>query len=351
MKRTTTLIIALFVASMVLAQNTNFRLVIHGGAGTMSRTSLTPEMEKAYHERLEEALKAGYEVLSAGGSSIDAVIKAITIMEDEPMFNAGKGGVFTNDGRVELDASIMDGKTLKAGAVAGVTTIKNPITAAYTVMTNTRHVMLSGSGADAFAATQGLEIVDPSYFKTERRWQQLLRARELDAIQLDHDDGPSGMLDERFMEIMKDPFLNDIKFGTVGAVALDKDGNIAAGTSTGGLTNKRFGRIGDAPIIGAGTYANNEAVAVSATGIGELFIRTAAAYQIYARMKFGGETMNDAIQNTLNEIVAIDGYGGVIAIDKNGEYTAGMTPGSGMYRGSIGSDGKLRTAIFADETF
>jgi len=350
MKRTTTLIIALLVASMAFSQNTNFRLVIHGGAGTMSRGNLDPETEKAYHNRLEEALKAGYNILAAGGTSIDAVVKAINIMEDEPMFNAGRGGVFTNDGRVELDASIMDGKTLKAGAVAGVTTIKNPINAAHAVMTKSRHVMLAGVGAETFAAAQGLEIVDPSYFRTDLRWQQLLRARERDAIELDH-DGPSGMLDHRFMEDLKDPFMNDVKYGTVGAVALDKHGNIAAGTSTGGLTNKRYGRIGDAPIIGAGTYANNEAVAVSATGIGEMFIRTAAAFQIYARMRFGGETMTNAIQNTLNEIMAIDGYGGVIAIDKNGNYTAGVTPGSGMYRGVIGPDGKPRTAIFADETF
>jgi len=350
MKRTTILIIALFVASMALAQNTNFRLVIHGGAGTISRSNVTPEIEKAYHDRLEEALKAGYDVLAAGGSSIDAVIKAIKVMEDEPMFNAGRGGVFTNDGRIELDASIMDGKTLMAGAVAGVTNVKNPITAAHAVMTKSRHVMLSGVGAETFSAAQGLEIVDPSYFRTEHRWQQLLRARERDVIQLDH-DGPTGMLDDRFMEDLKDPFMHDVKFGTVGAVALDKHGNIAAGTSTGGMTNKRYGRIGDAPIIGAGTYANNETVAVSATGTGEMFIRTAAAYQIFARMKFNNETMINAVQNTLHEIAEIGGSGGVITIDKNGNYTGMMTPRSGMYRGTVGPDGKFHTAIFADETF
>jgi beta-aspartyl-peptidase (threonine type) len=304
MKHLTTFIIALLVTSFTMAQNANFRLVIHGGAGTISRNNVNPEIEKEYRDRLKEALQAGYDVLAAGGSSTEAVIKAIIVMEDCPLFNAGKGAVFTNDGRNELDASIMEGKTLKAGAVAGVTTIKNPITAAYAVMTKSRHVLLSGTGAETFAKAQGLEIVDPSYFKTERRWQQLERARERDVIRLDHDG------ESKETSMVPDPFINDVKFGTVGAVALDKDGNLAAGTSTGGLTNKRFGRIGDAPIIGAGTYANNETVAVSATGTGEMFIRTAAAYQIFARMKFKGESMKDAVQNTLYEIMAIDGDGG-----------------------------------------
>jgi beta-aspartyl-peptidase (threonine type) len=345
MKHLTTFIVALFVASAVMAQNANFRLVIHGGAGTISRNNLDPEIEKAYRDRLKEALQAGYNVLAAGGSSTEAVIKAINVLEDCPLFNAGKGAVFTNDGRNELDASIMEGKTLKAGAVAGVTTIKNPINAAYAVMAKSRHVMLSGAGAETFAEAQGLEIVDPSYFKTEQRWRQLERAKERDAIQLDHDG------ESKETSMVTDPFMNDTKYGTVGAVALDKDGNLAAGTSTGGMTNKRFGRIGDAPIIGAGTYANNETVAVSATGTGEMFIRTAAAYQISARMKFKGESMEEAVQNTLNEIVEIDGSGGVIVIDKNGNYMGGITIGSGMYRGTIGPDGKPHTAIFSDDTF
>lgn len=345
MKHLTTFITALLLTGSAMTQTNNFRLVVHGGAGMMSRNNLTPEVEKAYHDRLQEALKAGYDVLAAGGSSTNAVIAAIVVLEDCPLFNAGKGAVFTNDGRNELDASIMEGQTLKAGAVAGVTTIKNPIIAAYTVMTKTPHVMLAGVGADTWAKTQGLEIVDPSYFRTEQRWRQLERAKERDVIDLEHDDN------SKEQGMLHDPLLKDIKYGTVGAVALDKHGNLAAGTSTGGMTNKRFGRIGDAPIIGAGTYADNETVAVSATGTGEMFIRTAAAYQISARMKFGGESMENATQHTLNEIMKIGGYGGVIVIDKNGNYHAGMTTGGGMYRGTIGPDGKPHTAIFGDDKF
>ena len=251
---------------MAKAETSPIRLVIHGGAGTLTRARLKKEREQAYTQVLEQSLTAGHAVLAAGGSSIDAVIAAIVVMEDSPLFNAGKGAVFSNAGRIELDASIMDGSTLMAGSVAGVTTIRNPIRAAHAVMTQSEHVMLIGQGADAFAAEKGLEIVDPSYFYTQFRWDQLQKAIAQERLLRDHDalsDKPDAA------EKM------DEKRGTVGAVALDRHGNLAAGTSTGGITNKRFGRVGDSPIIGAGTYADNRSVAVSATGSGEIFIRPA----------------------------------------------------------------------------
>ena len=251
---------------MAKAETSPIRLVIHGGAGTLTRARLKKEREQAYTQVLEQSLTAGHAVLAAGGSSIDAVIAAIVVMEDSPLFNAGKGAVFSHAGRIELDASIMDGSTLMAGSVAGVTAIRNPIRAAHAVMTQSEHAMLIGQGADAFAAEKGLEIVDPSYFYTQFRWDQLQKAIAQERLLRDHDtfsDKPDAA------EKM------DQKRGTVGAVALDRHGNLAAGTSTGGITNKRFGRVGDSPIIGAGTYADNRSVAVSATGSGEMFIRAA----------------------------------------------------------------------------
>ncbi|HET8798032.1 MAG TPA: isoaspartyl peptidase/L-asparaginase, partial [Thermoanaerobaculia bacterium] len=237
-----------------------FMLVVHGGAGTITRASMTPELEKQYRETLEQALRAGHAILAKGGSALDAVEATIRVLEDSPLFNAGKGAVFTHEGRNELDASIMDGKTKAAGSVAGVTIIRNPITAARAVMEKSEHVMMVGRGAELFATKMGIEIVDPSYFWTERRWKSL--QKELQKEQQNH-AGPHAEL----------AWGDEKKFGTVGAVALDRAGNLAAGTSTGGMTNKQFGRVGDAPIIGAGTYAENETCAVSATGHGEFFIR------------------------------------------------------------------------------
>jgi len=327
------------------AQNTaSIRLVIHGGAGTILRENMTPEKEAQYRETLTQALIAGYEVLNNGGTSLEATMRAVNVMEDSPLFNAGKGAVFTNEGRNEMDASIMDGKTLEAGAVAGVTNIKNPINAAYAVMTQTKHVLLAGAGAEQFAESAGIEIVDPSYFWTEFRWEQLQKALEQDKVQLDHDGAskPTAHLQ------INDPYFYDEKYGTVGAVALDQYGNLAAATSTGGMTNKRYGRVGDSPIIGAGTYANNASVAVSATGSGEKFIRTSAAYQIAARVTYRGESLDEAGKATLDEIAALDGSGGFIILNAKGEYATPFNS-KGMYRGTIGADGKPEVAIYGDE--
>jgi len=294
-------------------------IVIHGGAGTIDPANLSPEEEREYRATLGAALDAGYAVLDAGGPALDAVEAAIVIMEDSPLFNAGKGAVFTHEGVNELDASVMDGKTGQAGAVAGVRTVKNPIRAARAVMQRSAHVMLSGEGADAFARTQGLDTVPGDYFRTERRWKQLEKARQADTVELDHG--------------------NADKFGTVGAVAIDQHGHLAAGTSTGGMTNKRWGRIGDSPVIGAGTYADDASCAVSATGHGEFFIREAAAHSVCARMEFGGAELQEAAHAVVFEqLDAIGGKGGVIAVDRTGAMAAPFnTPG--MYRGHRFSDG------------
>jgi len=315
----------------------SIRLAVHGGAGAISRSKLTPEREQAYRQTLTESLAAGYAVLKAGGSSVDAVIAAIVVMEDSPLFNAGKGAVFTHAGRNELDASIMDGATRMAGAVAAVTTIRNPIRAAHAVMTKSVHVMLIGQGAEAFAAEQGLEIVDPAYFYTQRRWDQLQKAIAKDRIMLDHDNDSGTPLPDE-----------DQKRGTVGAVALDRSGNLAAGTSTGGLTNKRYGRVGDSPIIGAGTYADNRSVAVSATGTGEMFIRTAAAFNTATQVRLLNMPIVEAADNTLAEIAAIGGDGGLIVLDTQGNYGMRFNT-KGMYCGTIGSDGTAWTGIFPEE--
>lgn len=316
--------------------HSTIRLIIHGGAGTISRHRLTPEREQAYRQVLEQSLIAGHAVLKAGGSSIDAVIAAIVVMEDSPLFNAGKGAVFSHAGRNELDASIMAGTTRMAGAVAAVTTIRNPIRAAHAVMTKSAHVMLIGSGAEAFAAEQGLEIVDPSYFHTEFRWNQLQKAIAENRILLDHDSNSDTQL----------PGIDE-KRGTVGAVALDRYGNLAAGTSTGGLTNKRYGRVGDSPIIGAGTYADNRSVAVSATGTGEMFIRAAAAFNTAAQVRLLHTPIAEAADNTLAEIAAIGGDGGLIVLDAKGDYAMRFNT-EGMYRGTIGSDGIAQVSIFSE---
>ncbi|MBK7493358.1 MAG: isoaspartyl peptidase/L-asparaginase [Nitrosomonas sp.] len=313
------------------------RLIIHGGAGTINRNRLTAEREQAYRQVLAESLTAGHAVLKAGGSSVDAVIAAIVVMEDSPLFNAGKGAVFSHEGRNELDASIMDGATRMAGAIAGVTTIRNPIRAAHAVMTQSKDVMLIGQGAETFAAGHGMDIVDPSYFFTQHRWDQLQKAITKEQVVRDHDmdsgtPSPDG----------------DEKHGTVGAVALDRYGNLAAGTSTGGLTNKRYGRVGDSPIIGAGTYADNRSVAVSATGSGEMFIQTAAAFNTAAQVRLQQIPLAEAADRTLAEVAALGGDGGLIVLDAQGRFAMRFNT-SGMFRGSIGDDGIARTGIFSDD--
>ncbi|MEO8033697.1 MAG: isoaspartyl peptidase/L-asparaginase [Acidobacteriota bacterium] len=315
-------------------------LVMHGGAGKITRASLPPEMEKQYRATLEDALRKGQAILAKGGTSLDAVEASIRILEDSPLFNAGKGAVFTHEGRNELDAAIMDGSNKKAGAVAGVTIIRNPISAARAVMEKSPHVMMAGHGAELFATTMGLEIVDPSYFWTEKRWkglQQELLQEQRDA------SGPHASLE-------RTPYSapEDRKFGTVGAVALDSGGNLAAGTSTGGTTNKRPGRIGDSPVIGAGTYAANDSCAVSATGAGEFFIRWTVAYDIAALMKYKGLSVEQAANEVVNQkLVAAKGDGGVIALDRKGNFAMPFNT-EGMYRGYIGADGVPHVAIFKE---
>ena len=307
-------------------------LVIHGGAGTITRSSMTPEREAEYRAALAHALKTGHAILAKGGTSLDAVEATIRTMEDSPLFNAGKGAVFTHDGKNELDASIMDGKTKKAGSVAGVTIIKNPITAARAVMEKSKHVMLIGRGAELFATSVGLEIVDPSYFWTERRWKSLQE-------ELLQEAKPQASL----------VTADENRFGTVGAVAVDQSGNLAAGTSTGGMTNKRFGRVGDAPIIGAGNFAENESVAVSATGAGEFFIRWTVAYDIAALVKYRGMSVSDAAEEVINKkLKAVPGAeGGVIALDAKGNFAMPFNT-EGMYRGWIGADGVAKVEIYKD---
>lgn len=313
--------LAATAALSAAAQDKPFAIAIHGGSGTITRATLTPEREAAHRAVLTEALEAGRSVLAAGGPSLDAVVAAVKVMEDSPLFNAGRGAVFTNEGANEMDASIMDGKGRRAGAVAGVTVVKNPIEAARAVMDKSRHVLLAGPGADRFAKAQGLAIVDPAWFRTEERWQQLQRAKERDRVPVDH-DAPK----------QSGTFADHEKFGTVGAVALDQAGNLAAATSTGGLTNKRFGRVGDSPIVGAGTWAENESVAVSATGTGEMFIRTVAAFDIAALVKYKGLTAQKAADEALEKVRAIGGRGGVIVLDRSGNAVFSFTT-EGMYRG------------------
>lgn len=309
-----------------------FALVIHGGAGTILKANITPEQDKAFRDALTQALEIGEKILRDGGSSIDAVQKTINFMEDSPLFNAGKGAVFTNAGINELDASMMYGKDQNAGAIGGVTNIKNPINAARAVMEQSEHVMLTGKGAEEFSKLMGLEIVDPSYFRTEHRWEALQRAKARE-------------LEVGFEESVH---TEDFKYGTVGAVALDKEGNICAGTSTGGMTNKRFNRIGDAPIIGAGTYADNNSCGVSATGHGEYFIRYTVARDIAALMEYKGLTLEEAGEEIVNKkLVEKGGSGGVVALDKYGNVAMPFNS-EGMYRGYVTPDEKV-VKIYKDE--
>jgi L-asparaginase / beta-aspartyl-peptidase len=323
-----------------------YAIAIHGGAGTILKEHMTPDKEKAYQDKLNEAIDAGVKILEKGGTAMDAVQAAIMVMEDSPLFNAGKGSVFTNAETIEMDASLMDGKNGKAGSVAGVRTIKNPILAANAVMNNSEHVMLIGEGAEKFAAKHKLEIVDTSYFFDENRLKQLRKIKEQEKSILDH-DGEKG--ENKANEIEFNPETDkDKKYGTVGAVALDKYGNLAAGTSTGGMTNKRYGRVGDAPIIGAGTYANNNTCAVSCTGHGEYFIRNVVAYDVAALMEYKGLTLQKAAQYVVNDkLEKQDARGGLIAIDKLANISMPFNT-AGMYRAYAKSDGTREVKIYKE---
>lgn len=314
------------------AQSSKISLAIHGGAGTILKQNMSPEKESAYHAALSEALQKGYAILQAGGTALDAVETAVKLMEDNPLFNAGKGAVFTHEGQNELDAAIMNGKTLAAGSVAGVTTIRNPISAARAVMERSNHVMMSGKGAEAFAQKMGLELVPNTYFYTEERWQQLQEQLKLDST-------------NKKASYLKQPENRDYKYGTVGAVALDSQGNLAAATSTGGMTNKRYGRIGDAPIIGAGTYANNATCAVSGTGWGEYFIRLVMAKSVSDLIEHKKYSLQKACNEMiLQKLPALGGEGGLIAVDKFGNVAMPFNT-AGMYRAYM-KNGKIVTEIY-----
>ncbi|MEM9494055.1 MAG: isoaspartyl peptidase/L-asparaginase, partial [Myxococcota bacterium] len=331
------------------APRTGYALIIHGGAGTIERGDMSAEQEREYHAALRSALEAGRAVLAEGGTSLDAAVAAIVLMEESPLFNAGKGAVFTAAGKNELDASIMDGKTRNAGAVAGVTTVRSPIQLARVVMDKSPHVMLQGAGADAFAREHGLATVEPGYFRTERRWQQHRDRLGQDDKPADgaagkppageapaegEGDNPSGRADSDRTGALHG-LIHDHAFGTVGAVALDRHGNLAAATSTGGMTNKRWGRVGDSPIIGAGTYADNRSCAVSGTGHGEYFIRAGVARDICARVEYQGLSIEAAARAVVHDtLVAMGGDGGVIAMDGRGQIALVFNT-KGMYRGQV----------------
>lgn len=329
-----TLILASGLSAPALAaDDAPFSIAIHGGAGTITRADLTAEQEAAYQAKLTEALNAGHAILADGGTSMDAVVAAIQIMEESPLFNSGRGAVYTFDGEHELDASIMDGNTLEAGAVAGVKTVKSPIALARAVMEKSVHVMLSGKGAEQFAAEQGLAQVDNSYFNTERRYEQLERARER-----------LGKADKQAYLALDDKY----KMGTVGAVALDQHGNLAAATSTGGMTAKRYGRIGDSPIIGAGTWADNASCAVSATGHGEYFIRYHVAADICSRVKYLDQSIETAGDAVIHDVLLpAGGTGGVIIVDGKGNVHMPFNT-EGMYRASRIGNGEINVAIYKD---
>jgi len=312
-----TTIFIMFLIKMIISQQ-KFGIVIHGGAGNILPEHFTKEQEEAYHQKMQEALQAGYSILEKGGSATDAVVAAIKILEDSPLFNAGKGSVYNNKGQIEMDASIMEGKELKAGSVAGVRRIKNPIEAARLVMEQTPHVMMVGKGAEDVWVSKGNTLVDTNYFYDEKKlkqWKEKLKSKT-------------------------------DKHGTVGAVALDKNGNLAAGTSTGGMMDKLPGRVGDSPIIGAGTYANNNTCAISCTGHGEFFIRYSVAHSIHSKMFYAHQSLKDATHDILfNELLPVGGTGGVIGIDKDGNIVMDFNT-TGMYRGYWLSSGEKGTFIF-----
>jgi len=304
----------------------NIRIAVHGGAGTMPKRLMTPEIEIACNEALKNALEAGYNLMAAGGLAVDAVEAAVIVLENFELFNAGKGAVFTHEGKHEMDASIMDGKTMRSGAVAAVNNIKNPVSLAKAVMLHSDHVLLLGAGAEVFAKQQHIAFEDDAYFFTQFRFDQLQKAKQRDMIVLDHVD--------------------DKKFGTVGCVALDLNGNLAAATSTGGMTNKSFGRVGDSPIIGSGTYANNKTCAVSCTGHGEFFIENVVAYDVSCLIEYKGLTLQEATDYVIKtKLKNIEAEGGLIAIDQNGEISLPFNT-KGMYRGYMKGEADIFTGIY-----
>jgi beta-aspartyl-peptidase (threonine type) len=325
----------------------HWALVLHGGAGVIERATMDPKMEASYRASIKQAAEAAAKVLDSGGSSVDAVEAAIQILEDDPLFNAGRGAVFTAEGKNELDAAIMDGATLKAGAVAGVTRTRHPISLARAVMEKSPHVMLIGAGADAFAAEVGLEQVDPSFFFTERRWQSLVKQLKKEGRPIP--PRPAGAPPEPVSSLVPVESEGAHKYGTVGVVALDRQGNIAAGTSTGGTQAKRWGRVGDSPIIGAGTYASNRSCAVSATGTGEYFIRLTVAREVCALVEYKGMPLQAAADQVIHkELKALNGDGGLIALTPDGQLAWSFnTPG--MFRARMREGGKLETGVYNDE--
>lgn len=323
------LFVILFNACSNELNDNNIAIVIHGGAGTILKENMTEELENAYKEKLEEAITVGYNILKNGGSSQIAVEETIKIMEDSPLFNAGVGAVLTNDERVSLDASFMRGSDLNAGAIAGSSYVKNPITAAIAVMEKSPHVFLTSDGADDFAIENDIDTVPNNYFITERRLNSLRRVKNSN--------------ETTFI----DPIINDSKYGTVGCVAIDKNGNISAGTSTGGTTNKKWGRVGDVPVIGAGNYANDKCCGISATGWGEHFIRNVVAYDIAAQIMYKNEELVNASKITLDKVKSTGGDGGIIALDKMGNIAMEFNT-AGMYRASVDTDGNLTIKIYKD---
>lgn len=311
-----------------------FTLAIHGGAGTIVKEDMTPELEAAYQEALKDALNAGFAVLEEGGAAINAIKAAIVIMEDNVLFNAGRGSVFTKKGLQEMDAAIMDGSSLAAGAVTGVRNVRNPIELAMEVMQHSNHVFLSGKGASDFAIKQGIKLEPDEYFFSQFRYDQWKSIRDSDNYSLDHTH-------QRMEELMRDK-----KFGTVGAVACDAQGNIAAATSTGGMTNKKYGRIGDSPVIGCGTYANNATCAISCTGHGEMFIRSVAAYDVSCLMEYQGLTLEQAMDKVVNEkLIKLQGEGGMIGVDAKGN-VAMLFNSAGMYRAAKNNHDLFAVALY-----
>jgi beta-aspartyl-peptidase (threonine type) len=329
-------------------------LAIHGGAGTILRSEMTAEIEKEYRRGLEKALRIGFEILRKKGTALEAVEAAVVELENFPLFNAGCGSVFTHDGKNEMDAAIMDGKSLKAGAVAFLRNVKNPVKLARLVMERTEHILLAGSGANEFAREMNVEFEDDAYFYTDFRYQQLLKAREAGVVQLDHTAEEPQILEESATQIGDEPTgsknpksqtANPKSLGTVGAAACDSEGNVAAATSTGGMTNKKFGRIGDTPIIGAGTFAENESCAVSCTGHGEYFMLGVTAFDVAARMKYKGLHLEEAARETLEQLTKIGGEGGFIAVDAKGNVALPFNS-EGMYRGFVKAGGEIVVEIY-----
>ena len=339
MKHILSLLVLLFVVGCTAVKDNReptFGIVIHGGAGTIIKENMSSEMEQAYREKLAEAVATGHAILKAGGTSQDAVEQTIHVMENSPLFNSGKGAVLTAGESIALDASFMDGKTLDAGAIAGVKHIKNPISAAIKVMNNSPHVMLAGVGADQFAVEQGLDTVPESYFITERRLDALKRVKEKEANQ------------NLSFNAVEEQYFKNQRIGSVGCVALDLQGNLAAGTSTGGMTNKKWDRIGDAPIIGAGTYANNASCGVSATGWGEFFIRSVVAHDIAALVEYKNLSIQEASKIVLQKVEDLGGDGGVVVLDSRGNVAMEFnTPG--MYRAHMNASGELNVKIYKNE--